>query len=77
MPSEVAETDIPRRMNIHEVAEYLGVAPKTLRNWKTTGRGPRAVHYGAHSVGYLPEDVYSWVLNQRVGQSLKQEQQGE
>lgn len=28
-------------------AEYLGLAPKTLDNWRTSGRGPKFLKLGA------------------------------
>jgi len=33
-------------MRTVEAAAYIGVAPKTLRNWRTLGKGPVAVRQG-------------------------------
>jgi predicted DNA-binding transcriptional regulator AlpA len=42
-----------------EAAQYLGLAPGTLRNWRTAGRGPRHVRLGRR-VGYRVEDLQAW-----------------
>lgn len=33
-------------LTTEQAAAELAVAPKTLRNWRTLGGGPRAVKYG-------------------------------
>lgn len=62
---KMSKDDLPRLMTRLEVAEYLGIAEHTLRNWNSGGKGPVPVKYGRKSVMYLPEDVYEWVLEQR------------
>ena len=47
-----------------EAAEFLGVSPQTVRNWRCTHRGPRYVKFG-RSVRYRPEDLLEFI-NQRT-----------
>lgn len=63
--SAMTKSDLPRLMTRAEVAEYLGVAINTIRNWNSAGVGPRPIKYGAKSVMYLPEDVYDWLYELR------------
>ena len=62
---KLTKDDLPRLMTRREVAEHLGVAEGTLRNWNSAGRGPAPVKYGTSTVRYLPEDVEEWVRSQR------------
>lgn len=63
---KISKDDLPRLMTNDEVAEYLQISPKTLRNWKSAGKGPPAIRYSGRATRYLPEDVYEWVKRQRV-----------
>lgn len=38
-------TDSERTLSSAEAAEFLGVNPKTLNNWRSQGRGPAYVKY--------------------------------
>jgi hypothetical protein len=42
-----------------EAAPLVGVAPKTLENWRIAGRGPRFIKAG-RKVVYDPRDIASW-----------------
>lgn len=42
-----------------EAAGFVGVAPKTLENWRTTGSGPKFVKAGRRVV-YDPADIAAW-----------------
>ena len=48
-----------------EVAEYLHISPKTLTNWRYTGKGPRSVRVGG-CVRYLWTDVEQWINDQQA-----------
>ncbi|AXB45381.1 helix-turn-helix transcriptional regulator [Amycolatopsis albispora] len=43
-----------------DLAEFLGIPEKTLREWRTKNYGPRWVKMGKH-VRYLPDAVQAWV----------------
>ncbi|MFI1975409.1 helix-turn-helix domain-containing protein [Streptomyces wedmorensis] len=44
-----------------EASAFLGVAPKTLRNWRCAGRGPAyEVRHGRKGVLYRPAVVRAW-----------------
>jgi predicted DNA-binding transcriptional regulator AlpA len=50
-----------------EAAEWLGISPLTLRDWRSSNRGPRAVRLGrgrGAGVRYRPVDVKAWAASQ-------------
>lgn len=50
-------------LNTREAAALLGIAPVTLRIWRTQGRGPRYIKTGDSAqapVGYEVEDIEAW-----------------
>lgn len=53
-----------------EAARVLGVAPKTLRNWRSLGTGPAYVELGSRQCVYRPADLDSWLLSKRIGGDL-------
>lgn len=44
-----------------ELAEFLGVSLKTVRNWRTKHEGPRFSKVGRRMVRYTPQDVLAFV----------------
>lgn len=48
-------------LNDIELAEYLGVSLKTVRNWRTKHDGPRFWKVGRRMVRYAPQDVLAFV----------------
>lgn len=52
-------------LSADELAELVGVPPKTLADWRTRGIGPAYVRIGRH-VRYRPADVEAW-LQSRTG----------
>ena len=56
-------------LRINQVAELVGVTPKTLLNWRTQGRGPSSYKLGVSGVvRYRREDVADWLeANREVG----------
>ena len=48
-----------------ELAEFLVIAPKTLRQWRYLGKGPESVRVG-RCVRYDPAAVRRW-LAERTG----------
>ncbi|MDR7328745.1 helix-turn-helix transcriptional regulator [Corynebacterium guangdongense] len=48
-------------------AEYLGLSPKTLRNWKSQGRGPRVALLEGSSPRYRVKDLEAYVDAQVIG----------
>ncbi len=68
-------TDSDRTLSSAEAAEFLGVNPKTLNNWRSQGKGPAYVkHAGAidglgrqrGTVGYRLADLRDYVSTHRV-----------
>jgi len=43
-------------------AKYLSMAPGTLRNWRSLGRGPVYIKVSS-SVRYAPDDLRRYVAN--------------
>lgn len=50
----------------NEVAERLGVPPKTLAEWASKRTGPRYAKFGRH-VRYRLSDVMEWEAEKFVG----------
>jgi excisionase family DNA binding protein len=48
---------------VAEVAEHLGVPPKTLYQWKYKKTGPRAIRVGKH-LRYRWSDIERWLDTQ-------------
>lgn len=46
-----------------QVAEFLGVAVSTVRNWRVHGRGPDYIRLPSGSVRYRPDDLERWVTS--------------
>lgn len=48
-------------LNQNEVAEMIGVKPRTLEDWRITGAGPRFIRISKRCVRYQLDDVLTWV----------------
>ncbi|MEV4270587.1 MULTISPECIES: helix-turn-helix transcriptional regulator [Micromonospora] len=62
-------TAAPRRermASLAEVAEYLGVSPQTLYNWRHKGIGPKSRKVGG-LVKYRLADVDAWLESRSRG----------
>lgn len=53
------------RMNTERAAEYLGLRPTTLNNWRVAGRGPRFVRIG-NRVSYRQADLDAYLEKRTV-----------
>ena len=53
-----------RFLTEHDVADVLGVKPKTLARWRWQGRGPRFRKFG-RKVRYAPEDLDEYLTASR------------
>ena len=53
------------RLNTTEAAEYLGVHPQTLGNWRKNHTGPPYYTVG-RSIRYAVTDLNNYILDQRV-----------
>lgn len=70
-PSVVTTDGLSRlSLTTAEAARVLGVAPKTLRNWRSLGSGPAYVELGSRQCVYRPADLDSWLLSKRIGGDL-------
>jgi hypothetical protein len=54
---------VEQLMSTEEVAEVLGRPPRTLRQWRYLGVGPKYLKVGA-AVRYRPRDVEKWLKAQ-------------
>ncbi len=43
-----------------QAASFLGVAPKTLANWRSQGKGPKFCRLG-RAIGYRQEDLDAFI----------------
>ncbi|PWC05423.1 helix-turn-helix transcriptional regulator [Agromyces badenianii] len=53
-------------LDVHAVSELIRVAPKTLYNWQSADRGPRAIKVG-RNLRWRADDVERWVETQSTG----------
>jgi predicted DNA-binding transcriptional regulator AlpA len=54
-------TEKPKQtLNEREAAEIIGASPKTLRNWRVKGCGPRFIKAGSKLVRYRLPDILVW-----------------
>ncbi|MDE0571814.1 helix-turn-helix domain-containing protein [Demequina sp. B12] len=60
-----ARADRGPLLDVHEVADLLGVPVATLYVWRTRGQGPRGFRLGRH-LRYRPSDVDAWIDFQRA-----------
>ena len=44
-----------------EVANVIGVRPKTLQKWRAAGEGPPHIKVGKRLIKYRPGDVAIWM----------------
>ena len=51
-------------MSRQEVAEYLGVSPRTIEAWAERGQGPRYTKMNNKLTRYRRTDVDAWLADQ-------------
>lgn len=52
-------------VNETKAAHYLGLAPKTLQTWRSTGKGPRSVKFHG-AVRYAVADLEAFAAGAAV-----------
>jgi predicted DNA-binding transcriptional regulator AlpA len=61
--------DAPEILRAEEVAQRLGVSPKTLANWRWRGIGPAFVKFGEARgrgvIRYEAKDIEVWLASRR------------
>ena len=48
-------------MNIVQASAFLGVSPRTIRNWRSKGKGPAEVRISDHCRRWRPRDLVDFV----------------
>lgn len=62
-----ADVVVPEFVDTYQAARYLGIAEKTLANWRTEGIGPR-FHRVSHScIRYRRDDLERFMNEHLVG----------
>lgn len=57
--------NLSRSMNDVKAAQFLGLQPQTLRNWRCQGRGPSYICVGRRRV-YLLNDLVEYQKKHRI-----------
>ena len=72
MGSRSADHDVA--VDTHTAAQMLGLAAKTLVNWRALGMGPPAIKYPGRGgpVRYLVSDLRNWLDQHRVSRDQEQ-----
>ena len=64
--SQTTEPTTEQLLDTEAVAQWVGVAPQTLRLWRVQGEGPKAIRIGRRAVRYVPADVRAWLRDRYV-----------
>jgi predicted DNA-binding transcriptional regulator AlpA len=56
----------PKLMKTPEAAEFLGVSPEVLFEWRQKGEGPPYLHITARTLRYDRDDMIEWARSHRV-----------
>jgi predicted DNA-binding transcriptional regulator AlpA len=56
----------PKLMKTPEAAEFLGVSPEVLFEWRQKGEGPPYRHITARTLRYDRDDMIEWARSHRV-----------
>jgi excisionase family DNA binding protein len=73
--SQEPATNSVRLLDEHQVAAWLSISVRTLRNWRVQGGQIPFIRVGRKSVRYRSNDVESW-LDARVRTSTSDQSQG-
>ena len=69
LPSLLSEASL--LLTTDEAAKLLGVSPKTVAYWRSTGDGPVFVRLGARTIRYKLEDISSYIGGRRRANDLE------
>ena len=64
----MADSDVLKTPD--ELAEQLKVKPRTLLDWRSTGRGPKFIRVG-RAVRYRESDIDDWLRSQESSDGSK------
>lgn len=51
--------------NEKELAQLLGLKPRTLQEWRTKKRGPKYIRISNNTVRYDAQDVEAWIKERK------------
>lgn len=54
-----------RMLTTRQVAERLGVSPRTVQDWRYRGGGPPGVALGRKTVRYSEAELETWLAEKR------------
>ena len=55
-----------RYLNTHQAAEYMGLRPQTLYNWRFRGIGPAYTVISGRAIRYDLRDLHAFMATRRV-----------
>lgn len=64
MDANTIPSDLEPLISIEALSAYLDVPVSTIRDWRTDGKGPRAIRIGGR-VRFATSDVLSWLAERR------------
>ena len=64
MDANAVPSSLEPLISIEALSQYLGVPVTTIRDWRTDGKGPRAIRVGGR-VRFATSDVLTWLDEQR------------
>ncbi len=57
----MSTTQNERYINELEVSKLLGLKPRTLQQWRITGKGPRHIKMSERTIRYELSEVQKWL----------------
>lgn len=57
----------PKLMKTADAAEFLGVGPDIMFEWRKAGEGPPFLHITARTLRYDRDDLIAWAKTHKVG----------
>jgi len=64
MDANAVPSGLEPLISIEGLSQYLGVPVTTIRDWRTDGKGARAIRVGGR-VRFATSDVLAWLSEQR------------
>lgn len=59
--------NVKRLLTSAEVAERLGITPRTLTEWRIRGYGPAFIEIAKRNIRYDSSDLENWLLSRKRG----------
>lgn len=66
MISKKTAAALPHLLSVSDLANYLGVPPRTIYTWRYKGVAPKGFYVGKH-LRFREDDVLAWLETRETG----------